>query len=173
MNDLKCNNILINSIFFFIYNPGAFHTTASNESWSDWYKIRVSTLLEPHWFSKPDVLGAHLPQADPQDKGCLMWGLIFSLLRKDLPTPDIPPPHGLSHPQFGSLPLLPLSVWLFFYLSLWKNCSAGPEVVSRGRCIRCSCSLSVSMGGGELRVLLSLLPSQAAPLIPYLKGFPQ
>lgn len=70
MNDLNCNNILINSIFFFIYNPGAFHTTASNESWSDWYKSRVSTLLEPHWFSKPDVLGAHLPQADPQDKGC-------------------------------------------------------------------------------------------------------
>lgn len=69
----------------------------------------------------------------------------------------MPMKHLLWVPALGiwfstvSLPL-PSLIWLFVYIS--ENCFAHLYVVFKVSCIIRSCSLAVSMGGGELRVLL-------------------
>lgn len=80
-------------------------------------------LLQPQGFSKLDGMGAHLPHFDSQDKACLMWGLIPSLLR-ELCTCDTFPPCGSPHLEFGSLPCLcpshPIDV-AFLYIFSCEN----------------------------------------------------
>lgn len=99
---------------------------------------------------------------------CIIWGINPLLLRKKLPLyfvwlllfflrclPPTPTEGCLSRGgvlMSMSLPLLPISLWNFYPL-LW-NCSASSQVLFRGNFSICSCTSVVSMGKGEIMILL-------------------
>lgn len=68
----------------------------------------------PHWFSKQDILAACLCRAGPRIWGCLMQGMnpcflmTSSVFLRSLPIVDCP-----MWSKSVSLPLLPVSMWLF------------------------------------------------------------
>ena len=78
---------------------------------------------KPHWPSKPNVLGAHLPGAGPPPPGWgAWWGLKtpHSLRRTSAIVIILPfvglPPRGVGLDYTVSLPLLPVSLWFLLYI---------------------------------------------------------
>lgn len=113
---------------------------------------------KPHLFLKPNILGVHCSSEGfkswrascgaqtphpsgrnatflrslltmGQQAGCVVFGTTMSL----------PPPS--------------VSIWPF-YPSLWSSYSASSQVLFRANCYICRCIFSVSMGGGEFRIIL-------------------
>lgn len=73
---------------------------------------------KPHWFSKIDVLGAHLSGTGLKSWGYLMWGSNTSLLRDKLWVLSSLPTVGCCaggkvYGQVVSQPLLPTLMWAF------------------------------------------------------------
>lgn len=115
-----------------------------------------SSGVNRHWFSK------------------ILWGLIFLMqmprvgggvpsVGLELPAPartSVPMIslllvgchyRGLARSHISSLPLLPLSMWLFLFVAL-EQLFASLLVILRDSCSMCGCRLSVSMRRGELRI---------------------
>ena len=113
---------------------------------------------KPHWPSKPKILGAHLPSAEPRGwrapwGGCTPCSLgrtstivIILALLSHLPW-------GLAY----ALPLLLLpilSYFLLYILSCRRFFSTNLLVVHINNCLVNNFSFGVPVGGGELRVFL-------------------
>lgn len=99
-----------------------------------------------------------------QGLGCLMWSMDPSLPRELICeiSPDCVDHHtGSSFSQDClSLPFLPVLVWSFYPL-LWRSCLASFQVFFRGNWFVCSCRFGVSVKGGwvqDLATILKLTP---------------
>lgn len=73
-----------------MYDPGAFQTATSvlglgNKNNPDVLQPFGSLRYRLHWFSKPDIMGASLPSADPPG-----WGSDSLLFWRDSHGRDIP-----------------------------------------------------------------------------------
>lgn len=99
-----------------------------------------------------------------QELGCLMWSMDPSLPMETLHICEISPDWittlGVVFGKTVSLPLLPVLVWSFYPL-LWRSCLASFQVFFRGNWFVCSCRFGVSMKGGwvqDLATILKLTP---------------
>jgi len=104
--------------------------------------------VKPYQFSKLNVMGIHLPGVGPQYLGYLVWGRIISLLHVHLWLVSF----GVWFPT-ASLLHLPFSMWPPFYLTV-EGLFCQSLGHFQNELHRCSCYLGVSVGQGELSILL-------------------
>lgn len=98
------------------------------------------------------------------------WGLNLLFLGED---PGCPSHLGVTALWVGSqLHLCPSFLDVaFLYLQLWKSCFASPQVVLIVGHTICSCSLSVSIREGELRIFLLCCLPLSSPIQYYQQCF--
>ena len=106
---------------------------------------------EPHWFSKPDVLGAHFFGTGPDGCGgcCGVWTPCFLGRSSAVVIVGHHAVGGVFVETFS----LPTSVWPLYPL-LCRNCSASFQTFFRGNGSTSSWAFGVSVGGGEFRIFL-------------------
>lgn len=126
--------------------------------WAQALEKQFLNLLDPfefcgwksHWFSKVSVVGHGLPS----QTGLLRWDTwvrydIF-LLRAKPWVCEFPPGHGVGFTVgFKVSASSTAMMWTFWWLLVWRSCSASFQVFFRWNCSMYSCRFNTLMGEGS------------------------